>query len=68
MNEVPAPAVVPIEVRQLDAGLELPAYALPGDAGADLRTTEDFVLAPGERRLVGTGIANGLPVSFASPP
>ncbi|MDO5676684.1 MAG: dUTP diphosphatase [Propionibacteriaceae bacterium] len=39
----------------------LPAYAHPGDAGADLRATEDVVLAPGERALVGTGVALALP-------
>ena len=51
---------------QLDAGLEPPAYAHPGDAGADLRCTEDFLLAPGQRRLVGTGVAIALPDGFAA--
>jgi dUTP pyrophosphatase len=50
---------------QLDAELEPPAYAHPGDAGADLRCTEDFVLGPGERRLVGTGVAIALPEGYA---
>ena len=45
----------------LDDGLAAPAYAHPGDAGADLRSAEDFELAPGERRLVGTGVAIALP-------
>lgn len=39
----------------------LPSYAHPGDAGADLRAAEDVVLAPGERALVGTGVALALP-------
>lgn len=39
----------------------LPAYARPGDAGADLRCTEPVDLAPGERRLVGTGVRIALP-------
>ena len=51
---------------QLDPGIELPSYAHPGDAGADLRTTEDFELHPGERRLVGTGIAIALPDGYAA--
>lgn len=38
-----------------------PVYAQPGDAGADLTSTEDCVLAPGERRLVGTGVKIALP-------
>ena len=39
----------------------LPGYAQPGDAGADLRATEDVVLEPGQRRLVGTGVALAIP-------
>ena len=39
----------------------LPAYAQPGDAGADLRSTEDVTLRPGERRVVGTGVRIALP-------
>ncbi|MCP1387210.1 dUTP diphosphatase [Corynebacterium sp. TA-R-1] len=33
-----------------------------GDAGADLYAAEDVTLAPGERALVGTGIAIALPM------
>ena len=51
---------------QIDPGIEPPSYAHPGDAGADLRTTEDFELHPGERRLVGTGIAIALPDGYAA--
>jgi dUTP pyrophosphatase len=51
---------------QLDPELELPTYAHPGDAGADLRSREDFTLEPGQRRLVGTGVAIGLPEGYAA--
>jgi dUTP pyrophosphatase len=50
-----------IAVVRLDPDLPLPGYAHPGDAGADLVTAEDMVLAPGERALVRTGIALALP-------
>jgi dUTP pyrophosphatase len=53
-----------VQVRRLDPAIAVPAYALAGDAGADLCTTEDFELAPGQRRLVPTGIAIALPVGF----
>ncbi|WP_234949073.1 dUTP diphosphatase [Corynebacterium aquatimens] len=33
-----------------------------GDAGADLYAAEDVTLAPGERALIGTGIAIALPM------
>lgn len=42
----------------------LPQYAHPGDAGADLRAAHDVALAPGERGLVGTGVAVALPEGY----
>ena len=48
------------------AGLALPAYALPGDAGADLVAAEDVTLAPGERAVVPTGVAVALPTGYAA--
>ena len=53
-------------VRCLDPGVPLPRYALPGDAGADIVTTVDAVLAPGERAVLPTGIAIALPVGYAA--
>jgi len=44
--------------------LPLPAYATEGSAGLDLRADEAVTLAPGERRLVPTGIAIQLPEGF----
>lgn len=44
----------------------MPAYAHPGDAGADLRAAEAVELAPGERATVGTGTAIALPEGFAA--
>ncbi|MGV8845506.1 dUTP diphosphatase [Tessaracoccus sp.] len=40
---------------------QLPVYARPGDAGADLRCTSQVRLEPGERVLVGTGVRVALP-------
>ncbi len=55
---------VHVPVRRLDPDLPLPAYAHPGDAGADLVAAEDVVLGPGERALVHTGVAVALPEGF----
>ena len=52
-------------MSRLDPGVPLPSYARPGDAGADLVTTSDVVIPPGERAVVGTGIAIALPVGYA---
>jgi dUTP pyrophosphatase len=41
--------------------LDLPSYQTEGSAGLDLRADEGCALAPGERRLVPTGLAVELP-------
>jgi dUTP diphosphatase len=56
---------VDVLLTRLDADLPLPAYARLGDAGADLHSVADVVLAPGERALVATGIAIALPLGYA---
>jgi dUTP pyrophosphatase len=53
-------------VQRLDADLPLPSYAHPGDAGADLMTTVDAELAPGERAVLPTGVAIALPEGYAA--
>jgi dUTP pyrophosphatase len=55
-----------LPVRRLDPGLPLPAYAHPGDAGADLCAAEEVVLPPGGRATVGTGIAIAVPGGHAA--
>ncbi len=59
-------AGVPVLIHRLDADLPLPAYAHPGDAGADLTSRIEVTLAAGERALVPTGIALALPDGFAA--
>ncbi|MCI2419847.1 dUTP diphosphatase [Saccharopolyspora sp. K220] len=56
---------VKVLLTRLDPDVPLPTYAKPGDAGADLVTTSDVVLEPGERAVVGTGIAVALPEGYA---
>jgi len=55
-----------IQVMRLDEGLPLPKQAHTGDAGVDLYSAHDAVLAPnGGRVLVATGIAIAIPIGFA---
>ncbi len=42
----------------------LPAYAHPSDAGMDLRSVADLVIAPGKRALVPTGLVMLLPPGY----
>jgi dUTP pyrophosphatase len=60
----PTQQPVDVSLTRLDPDVPLPAYAHPGDAGADLITTVDVELAPGERRLVPTGVALALPEGY----
>ena len=45
---------------------EPPVYAHPGDAGADLVSTEAVRLEPGHRALIGTGVSIALPEGYAA--
>lgn len=44
----------------------VPVYAHPGDAGADLVSTETVRLEPGQRALVGTGVRIALPDGYVA--
>lgn len=50
-----------VALQRLDPAVPLPRYAHDSDAGADLAIAEDCSLAPGERKLVRTGIALAIP-------
>lgn len=51
-----------VALKRLDKGLPMPKRAHRGDAGVDLYSAEDVVIAPGHRVLVGTGVAIALPL------
>ena len=61
----PAVPEVEVPVRLTSPEDVVPAYALPGDAGADLAIAEDLELAPLQRALVGTGVAVAIPEGYA---
>ena len=62
---LPAVAEVEVPVRLTSPEDAVPAYALPGDAGADLAIAEDLELEPFQRALVGTGVAVAIPEGYA---
>ena len=51
--------------KRLDEGVTLPERAYAGDAGLDLAAAERVELGPGERALVGTGLAVAIPDGHA---
>jgi dUTP pyrophosphatase len=50
----------PLEVR-VEGDCSVPAYASSGAAGADLRSSEDVVIAPGARAAVATNLRLEIP-------
>lgn len=54
-----------VPVQRLDAELPVPKRMRAGDAAADLASTIDTVLAPGERQLIPTGFAIAVPPNAA---
>jgi len=57
---------VEVLMSTTEADVPLPAYAHPGDAGADLTTREAVVLAPGQRATVRTGVRIALPAGYVA--
>jgi dUTP pyrophosphatase len=51
--------------KRLDHTVPLPSAAHPGDAGLDLRSNVDVIVGPGERAMVGTGVAVAIPEGHA---
>ena len=64
-DHLESPHQLRIELKVLDDAVAPPQYALPGDAGADLSTTKDVELKPGQRELVPIGIAMAIPTGYA---
>lgn len=57
--------MIDVPVTRLREDAVLPTRAYPGDAGLDLAACERHELGPGERALVGTGIAVAIPEGHA---
>ena len=58
--------MVDVLIRRHDDAVPLPSYAHGGDAGADLVTTVDVTLAPGQRVRVPTGVSIALPDGYVA--
>lgn len=57
--------MIELPVRRLHDAAVLPSRAYDGDAGLDLAACEEAVLEPGERAVVGTGLALEIPAGYA---
>jgi dUTP pyrophosphatase len=57
--------LIELPIQRLRADAIVPERAYAGDAGLDLSACERVELAPGERALVGTGLAVAIPEGYA---
>jgi dUTP pyrophosphatase len=57
--------VIELSVARLREDAVLPSQAYGGDAGLDLAACERVEIAPGERAVVGTGVAVAIPPGHA---
>lgn len=56
--------IVTIQVEKCSEDTKIPTYARVGDAGMDIYSTEEVILAPGEKKLIGTGIKVAIPEGY----
>jgi len=56
--------MISIKIKKIKENAVIPKYAHEGDAGVDLYSTEDYLLKPGERILVSTGIQIAIPKGY----
>ena len=64
--DVPFAPVRPVAGGDVGRPAAVPTYSHPGDAGADLVSTEALLLRAGHRALVGTGVSIALPEGHAA--
>src|SRR5207247_4318113 len=57
--------VIELAFQRLREDAIVPVRAYPGDAGLDLAACERVELGPGERAMVGTGLAVAIPEGYA---
>ena len=57
--------MIELPIQRLRADAVLPERAYEGDAGLDLAACERVELGPGERAVVGTGLAVAIPEGYA---
>lgn len=53
-----------ISVKKLTEDAEIPAYSRDGDAALDIKSNVELVIAPGERKMVSSGIAFAIPEGY----
>ena len=53
-----------VKIKKLNEYAILPSYAYKGDVGMDFHSCEDYMIRPGDRQLVSTGISVEFPIGY----
>lgn len=56
--------MIKVKIKKIKDNAIIPEYSHKGDAGVDLHSTEDYLLKPGDRVLVSTGIKVAVPNGY----
>jgi dUTP pyrophosphatase len=56
--------LIKLKVKKLNKLAEIPQYQTEEAAGFDLHSVEDVVIAPNERKLIGTGLSFEIPKGY----
>lgn len=56
--------IINVKVLKLNEDAALPEYKTIGSSGFDLRSTEEWLLAPGETHIFKTGLAFEVPLGY----
>ncbi len=56
--------MIKVKIKKIKDNAVIPSYAHDGDAGVDIYSAEDYLLKPGDRVLVSTGIKIAVPKGY----
>jgi len=56
--------MINVKIKKIKDNAIIPKYVHEGDSGVDLYSAEDYLLKPGERVLVSTGLKIAIPKSY----
>jgi dUTP pyrophosphatase len=55
---------IKIKIERIDKSANIPKYAHKGDSGFDFASIESITLAPGETKLISTGLSFEIPEGY----
>lgn len=56
--------IIPIPIEKCHKDAKIPVYVHKGDAGMDIYAVENITLAPGETKIIPTGLKVALPLGY----